>query len=226
MSNLTINPQWHDAINQVETDEFITGGADGNANLATRQLAENLFWLKDYVMGLPTTPTPSPKPTPSPIPTNNTGDGDWQHFALDNLRITALPPVDGLDYLTQFKFETLPAISGTLAFDYRMQNMTVTNFDDPNFKTATSGVGDGGTVDAYVTITNGVGVYDFSSHISRPDTTGCPYLYILAWKNYVNGMVRFPAALFDVTKSADTAFLGIGETNNTPAPSGWMIESA
>lgn len=54
MSNLTIKPQWHDAINQVETDEFITGGADGNANLATRQLAENLFWLKNYVMGLPT----------------------------------------------------------------------------------------------------------------------------------------------------------------------------
>lgn len=54
MSNLTINPQWHDAINQVDTDEFITGGADGNANLATRQLAENLFWLKNYVMGLPT----------------------------------------------------------------------------------------------------------------------------------------------------------------------------
>lgn len=54
MSNLTINPQWHDAINQVETDEFITGGADGNANLATRQLAENLFWLKDFVMKLPT----------------------------------------------------------------------------------------------------------------------------------------------------------------------------
>ena len=49
MSNLTINPQWHDAINQVETDEFITGGTDGNANLATRQLAENLFWLKDFV---------------------------------------------------------------------------------------------------------------------------------------------------------------------------------
>ena len=54
MSNLTINPKWNEAINQVETDEFIIGGADGNANLATRQLAENLFWLKNYVMNLPT----------------------------------------------------------------------------------------------------------------------------------------------------------------------------
>lgn len=54
MSNLTIHPQWHDTINQVEQDEYITGGPDGNANLATRQLAENLFWLKDFVMGLPT----------------------------------------------------------------------------------------------------------------------------------------------------------------------------
>lgn len=48
MSNLTINPQWHEAINQVETDEFITGGADGNANLATRQLAEKSVLAKNW----------------------------------------------------------------------------------------------------------------------------------------------------------------------------------
>lgn len=46
MSNLTITPTWHDSINQVETNEAITGGASGNANLATKQLAENIFWLK------------------------------------------------------------------------------------------------------------------------------------------------------------------------------------
>ncbi len=46
MSNLTINPQWHDTINQVERNEPITGGADGNANIATKQLAECVFWLK------------------------------------------------------------------------------------------------------------------------------------------------------------------------------------
>lgn len=69
MSNLTINPQWHDAINQVEKDEFITGGADGNANLATRQLAENLFWLKNYVMKMPNSPTDGNPTTPG---TNHT----------------------------------------------------------------------------------------------------------------------------------------------------------
>lgn len=47
MTNLTLNPQWHAAINQVENGEFITGGPSGNANRATKQLAENLFWLKD-----------------------------------------------------------------------------------------------------------------------------------------------------------------------------------
>ena len=46
MSNLAITPQWHDEINQVETNEVIMGGANGNANLATKQLAESLLWLK------------------------------------------------------------------------------------------------------------------------------------------------------------------------------------
>ena len=46
MSNLTLTPKWHDTINQVETNEVIMGGADGNANLATKQLAESLLWLK------------------------------------------------------------------------------------------------------------------------------------------------------------------------------------
>ena len=46
MSNLTLTAQWHDTINQVETSEPIIGGAEGNANLATKQLAESLLWLK------------------------------------------------------------------------------------------------------------------------------------------------------------------------------------
>ena len=48
MSNITIPtpPQWNENINQVETTESILGGADGNANLATKQLAENILWLK------------------------------------------------------------------------------------------------------------------------------------------------------------------------------------
>ena len=46
MSNLMLTAQWHDTINQVETSEPITGGAEGNANLATKQLAESLLWLR------------------------------------------------------------------------------------------------------------------------------------------------------------------------------------
>ena len=50
MSNLTlITGQWHDNINQVEKVEPILGGASGNANLATRQLAENILWLKQQM---------------------------------------------------------------------------------------------------------------------------------------------------------------------------------
>ena len=47
MSSLTINPKWNDEINQVENGEPITGGALGNANIASRQLAENIWYLKD-----------------------------------------------------------------------------------------------------------------------------------------------------------------------------------
>lgn len=48
MSNLTlITGQWHDNINQVEKVEPILGGSAGNANLATKQLAENILWLRE-----------------------------------------------------------------------------------------------------------------------------------------------------------------------------------
>lgn len=46
MSNLIAVAQWHDAINKVDVTEPIVGGDGGNANLATRQLAENILWLK------------------------------------------------------------------------------------------------------------------------------------------------------------------------------------
>ena len=61
MSNLAITPQWHDEINQVETNEVIMGGANGNANLATKQLAESLLWLKsDTQQKIDNLPKPSP----------------------------------------------------------------------------------------------------------------------------------------------------------------------
>lgn len=49
MSNLNITPQWHDNINQVDVTEPIVGGDGGNANLASRQLAENILWLKQKI---------------------------------------------------------------------------------------------------------------------------------------------------------------------------------
>lgn len=54
MSHLKLadNPTWHTNINQVETNEPITGGSNGNANLATRQLAENAAYLKKQVESL------------------------------------------------------------------------------------------------------------------------------------------------------------------------------
>lgn len=49
MSNLNLTAQWHDNINQVDVTEPIVGGDGGNANLATRQLAESLLFLKDKI---------------------------------------------------------------------------------------------------------------------------------------------------------------------------------
>ena len=49
MSNIVFTPKWNSAINQVESYEPITGGANGNANLASKQLAENVFYLKNEI---------------------------------------------------------------------------------------------------------------------------------------------------------------------------------
>ena len=49
MSNLSITPQWNDEINQVEPGELISAGPNGSANLATRQLAENIWYLKNII---------------------------------------------------------------------------------------------------------------------------------------------------------------------------------
>lgn len=49
MSILKVDPRWNNSVNQLETDEYILGGPNGNINLATRQLAENIFWLKEKV---------------------------------------------------------------------------------------------------------------------------------------------------------------------------------
>ena len=51
MTDLTIEPKWNASINRLERNEFATGGADGNMNIAPRQLAENVFWLKDDIDG-------------------------------------------------------------------------------------------------------------------------------------------------------------------------------
>lgn len=55
MTDLTIVPTWNAAINRLERNEFATGGADGNMNIAPRQLAENIFWLKADIDGKLTT---------------------------------------------------------------------------------------------------------------------------------------------------------------------------
>ena len=52
MSNLALVPTWHDNINMVDVTEPIVGGDGGNANLATRQLAESLLWLKQNMQAL------------------------------------------------------------------------------------------------------------------------------------------------------------------------------
>lgn len=57
MTDLTIVPTWNAAINRLERNEFATGGADGNMNIAPRQLAENVFWLKADIDGKITTLT-------------------------------------------------------------------------------------------------------------------------------------------------------------------------
>ena len=49
MSNIVFTPKWNSAINQVESYEPITGGANGNANLASKQIAENVFYLKNEI---------------------------------------------------------------------------------------------------------------------------------------------------------------------------------
>jgi len=53
MSNLLTTPQWHEDINQVDVTEPIVGGDGGNMNLATRQLAESLAWLKQQIENNP-----------------------------------------------------------------------------------------------------------------------------------------------------------------------------
>lgn len=49
MTDLTIVPKWNTGINQLESNEYATGGVSGNMNTAPTQLAENIFWLKDNI---------------------------------------------------------------------------------------------------------------------------------------------------------------------------------
>ncbi|MGP4716915.1 phage baseplate protein [Psychrobacter sp. T6-6] len=49
MSNLSLTPRWNPDINQVDINEPILGGDGGNANQATRQLGENVLWLRELI---------------------------------------------------------------------------------------------------------------------------------------------------------------------------------
>ncbi|ALF60323.1 phage baseplate protein [Psychrobacter urativorans] len=88
MSTLALTPQWHDAINQVETTEKILGGAAGNANLASKQLAENILWLKQTIENIRNEPikvgdiytTTISHATAAAVNTHH-GYGTWERFA-------------------------------------------------------------------------------------------------------------------------------------------------
>lgn len=85
MTSLTIQPQWHDTINQIEKNEYMLGGATGNMNIAPKQLAENIFWLKanmqteSYKVGDIYTTTIHH--ADSNAVKNHHGYGEWQRFA-------------------------------------------------------------------------------------------------------------------------------------------------
>ena len=88
MSTLALIPQWHDAINQVETTEKILGGASGNANLASKQLAENIFWLKQALENISNEPikvgdiyTTTISHTNADAVATHHGYGTWERYA-------------------------------------------------------------------------------------------------------------------------------------------------
>lgn len=49
MSNLSFVSKWNTEINQLENGEPASGGINGNINIAPKQLAENIWYLKDEV---------------------------------------------------------------------------------------------------------------------------------------------------------------------------------
>ena len=49
MSSLQFVPKWNININQLENGEPISAGEEGLINIAPKQLAENIWWLKDKV---------------------------------------------------------------------------------------------------------------------------------------------------------------------------------
>ena len=88
MSTLALIPQWHDAINQVETTEKILGGASGNANLASKQLAENIFWLKQALENISNEPikvgdiyTTTISHTNADAVATHHGYGTWERYS-------------------------------------------------------------------------------------------------------------------------------------------------
>lgn len=108
MSTLALTPQWHDAINQVETTEKILGGAAGNANLAAKQLAENILWLKQTIENTSNEPikvgdiytTTISHASPAAV-TAHHGYGTWQRFAEGSTLVgLSTKSADPADYKT------------------------------------------------------------------------------------------------------------------------------
>jgi len=108
MSNITLptTPQWNENINQVETTESILGGANGNANLAAKQLAENILWLKlnmqAYKVGDLYTTTIS-HANAAAVATHH-GYGTWARYAEGRTLVGFSTKADDLsDYKTMGK---------------------------------------------------------------------------------------------------------------------------
>lgn len=171
MSNLPITPQWHNTINQIEKDEFITGGTEGNANLATRQLAENIFWLKNFVMDMPNTPVGGGSTAPN---TNHT--------------YTIVPssiPVNANSTTTYTITSSDKSISEMVTITYYQSTSVVANSGVvPNHYATTA------------TLTNGVGTVSISPPLPQAIST-FPVIFI----EVDNGKGSVGSAKFNISQT-------------------------
>ncbi len=103
MTNLIEQAKWHEHINQLEPNEFITGGTDGNINLAPKQLADRTLYLLEYIkniekkIGSGAEANTSSK-TNTSSNTNNTNNTDNTNFDdIDGTNFSILA-VDGASF--------------------------------------------------------------------------------------------------------------------------------